>query len=134
MPTPPLRHRLLFLLVLSLAQNVLLLALPGQSSPDVVGGLQGSPARRKRCCMACDTGVHVSPPVAPAGAAGHPSSVDALVAFDEDTLLSGCQDGMIRVIGVLPNAMLGVVGEHGDYPVESLALSGADPALNPGNN
>ena len=57
--------------------------------------------------------------------AGHPSSVDALVAFDEDTVLSGCQDGMIRVIGVLPNAMLGVVGEHGDYPVESLALSGA---------
>lgn len=62
--------------------------------------------------------------VGPVKCAGHPSSVDALVAFDEDTVLSGCQDGMVRVIGVLPNAMLGVVGEHGDYPVESLALSG----------
>jgi hypothetical protein len=56
---------------------------------------------------------------------GHPSSVDALLAFDEDTLLTGCQDGLIRIIGVLPNKMLGVVGEHGDYPVERLALSGA---------
>ena len=56
---------------------------------------------------------------------GHPSSVDALAAFDEDTVLSGCQDGLIRVIGILPNKMLGVVGEHGDYPVERLALSGA---------
>lgn len=59
---------------------------------------------------------------------GHPSSVDALVAFDEDTLLTGCQDGLIRIISLLPNAMLGVVGEHGDYPVESLALSGGHSA------
>ena len=50
--------------------------------------------------------------------------MDALLAFDEDTLLTGCQDGLIRIIGVLPNQMLGVVGEHGDYPVERLALSG----------
>ena len=51
--------------------------------------------------------------------------MDALAAFDEDTVLSGCQDGLIRVIGILPNKMLGVVGEHGEYPVERLALSGA---------
>lgn len=56
--------------------------------------------------------------------AGHPSSVDALVAFDEDTVLTGCHDGLIRVISVLPNKMLGVVGEHGEFPVEALALSG----------
>ncbi len=54
---------------------------------------------------------------------GHPSSVDALVAFDEDTVLTGSQDGLIRVISILPNRMLGVVGEHGDFPVEALALS-----------
>ena len=55
--------------------------------------------------------------------AGHPSSVDALVAFDEDTVLTGSQDGLIRVISILPNRMLGVVGEHGEFPVETLALS-----------
>ena len=54
---------------------------------------------------------------------GHPSSVDALVAFDEDTVLTGSQDGLIRVISILPNRMVGVVGEHGDFPVEALALS-----------
>eukprot|EP00873_Tetraselmis_striata_P019895 jgi/Tetstr1/440159/TSEL_028515.t1 len=36
---------------------------------------------------------------------GHPNSIDALVKFDEDT-------------------MLGVVGEHAEYPIECLALSG----------
>ena len=44
--------------------------------------------------------------------AGHPSSVDAMVAFDADTVLTGSADGLIRIIGILPNAMLGLVGEH----------------------
>ena len=65
--------------------------------------------------LACEQEAHVC--------AGHPSSVDALVAFDEDTVLTGSQDGLIRVISVLPNRMLGVVGEHGEFPVETLALS-----------
>ncbi|GFH05744.1 predicted protein [Haematococcus lacustris] len=38
---------------------------------------------------------------------GHPDSVDALVAFDEDTLLSGSSDGLLRVLGLLPNKLLG---------------------------
>lgn len=55
--------------------------------------------------------------------AGHPASVDALVAFDEDSVVTGSQDGLIRLISILPNRMLGVLGEHGDLPVESLAVS-----------
>ncbi|KAK9832054.1 hypothetical protein WJX81_002755 [Elliptochloris bilobata] len=54
---------------------------------------------------------------------GHPSSVDAMVAFDADTVLTGSADGLIRIIGILPNAMLGLVGEHAQDPVERLALS-----------
>ena len=54
---------------------------------------------------------------------GHPGSVDAIVKIDEDTVLTGSSDGIVRVIGVLPNKMLGVVGEHGDMPVERMALS-----------
>ncbi|KAJ9515784.1 hypothetical protein QJQ45_008682 [Haematococcus lacustris] len=55
---------------------------------------------------------------------GHPDSVDALVAFDEDTLLSGSSDGLLRVLGLLPNKLLGVLGGHAeDFPVEALSLS-----------
>ncbi len=38
---------------------------------------------------------------------GHPQSVDALIAVDEDMLLTGSSDGVIRVISILPNKMLG---------------------------
>ena len=54
---------------------------------------------------------------------GHPASVDTLVAATDDLLLSGSSDGLIRVIHVLPNRMLGVVGEHSEFPLERLALS-----------
>ena len=58
-----------------------------------------------------------------AAAAGHPASVDALAEFDADTLLTGSSDGVIRIVSILPNRMLGVVGEHDAYPVERLGLS-----------
>ncbi|KAG2452850.1 hypothetical protein HYH02_002195 [Chlamydomonas schloesseri] len=55
---------------------------------------------------------------------GHPESVQALVAFDDDTLLTGSSDGAVRVVGVLPNRLLGILGQHnGDHEVERLALS-----------
>ncbi|GFR46760.1 hypothetical protein Agub_g8386 [Astrephomene gubernaculifera] len=55
---------------------------------------------------------------------GHPESVQALVAFDESTLLTGSSDGGVRVVGVLPNRLLGILGQHNeDFPVERLALS-----------
>lgn len=60
---------------------------------------------------------------------GHPESVDAIVKWDEDAVITGCSDGALRVINILPNKLLGVVGEHaGDLPVERLALS-ADKQL-----
>ncbi|RKP15012.1 WD40-repeat-containing domain protein [Piptocephalis cylindrospora] len=52
---------------------------------------------------------------------GHPSSVDALCKVDEDTVLSGSSDGLIRVCGLLPNRMYGVVGAQ-DMPVECLTM------------
>lgn len=55
---------------------------------------------------------------------GHPESVDAVIKWDEDTLITGSSDGAVRVINVLPNKLLGVIGEHAeDMPVERLALS-----------
>ncbi len=49
--------------------------------------------------------------------------MDALAEFDADTLLTGSSDGVIRIVSILPNRMLGVVGEHDAYPVERLSLS-----------
>ncbi|KAH8954928.1 hypothetical protein BDL97_08G106900 [Sphagnum fallax] len=54
---------------------------------------------------------------------GHPNSVDALLKVDEDTLLTGSMDGIIRVVTILPNKMIGVIGEHAEYPIERLAFS-----------
>jgi hypothetical protein len=34
---------------------------------------------------------------------GHPESVDALVALTPDVIASGSEDGMIRVMQILPN-------------------------------
>lgn len=54
---------------------------------------------------------------------GHPQSVDAMIRVDEDTVLTGSSDGIIRVVAIHPNRLLGVVGEHGDFPIERLAFS-----------
>jgi ATP-dependent RNA helicase DOB1 len=60
---------------------------------------------------------------------GHPESVDALVKFDEDTVITGSSDGLLRVVNILPNKLIGVLGGHADeLPVERLALS-ADRAV-----
>ncbi|KAJ3041384.1 WD domain repeat-containing protein 55, partial [Rhizophlyctis rosea] len=49
---------------------------------------------------------------------GHPASIDSIAKIDEDTILTASADGMIRSIGVMPNRLKGVVGEHGELPVE----------------
>ena len=54
---------------------------------------------------------------------GHPGSVDAMAKVDEDTLLTGSSDGLIRIVSVLPNKAIGIVGEHlADNPIERLCL------------
>jgi len=54
---------------------------------------------------------------------GHPESVTGIVAFDEETVLTGSSDGLIRVLNIQPNKMLGVLGEHSDFDMERLALT-----------
>lgn len=52
---------------------------------------------------------------------GHPESVTSLIKFDEDTLLTASSDGLIRVVQVHPNKLLGVFGEHGEFDIERMA-------------
>lgn len=54
---------------------------------------------------------------------GHPHSIDALVKIDEDAICTGSSDGLIRLVSIQPNALMGVVGTHGDMPVERLRRS-----------
>ncbi|XP_022084469.1 WD repeat-containing protein 55-like [Acanthaster planci] len=54
---------------------------------------------------------------------GHPQSVDTCVALTDSMVCTGSMDGMIRAVNILPNRFLGVIGDHDDFPIESLALS-----------
>jgi WD40 repeat protein len=54
---------------------------------------------------------------------GHPNSIDALLKIDEDTLLTGSGDGLIRIVQIQPDKLLGVLGVHNGFPVECLRFS-----------
>jgi len=51
---------------------------------------------------------------------GHPNSIDALLPVDDDAIVTGSSDGIIRLLTVHPNKLVGVIGEHGDDGVERL--------------
>jgi WD40 repeat protein len=42
---------------------------------------------------------------------GHPNSICCMVKYDEDTLITGGEDGLIRVVSVLPNRIIAIVGD-----------------------
>ena len=54
---------------------------------------------------------------------GHPQSIDALLKVDENTMLTGSSDGLIRVLSIHPNKLLGVIGDHEGFPIEKLAFN-----------
>jgi len=54
---------------------------------------------------------------------GHPNSVETMVKLDEDTIITGSSDGLIRIMQMYPNKLLGVVGDHDEFPIEKIALS-----------
>jgi len=62
---------------------------------------------------------------------GHPHSIDTLCALpssypsSHSTILTGSSDGIIRVVQLLPTRLLGIVTDHGDYPVERVVIDRA---------
>lgn len=66
---------------------------------------------------------------------GHPHSVDSLATLplsfpyaDTTSLIfTGSSDGFVRAMQILPTKLLGVVVDHGDWPVERIAI-GCGPA------
>jgi WD40 repeat protein len=54
---------------------------------------------------------------------GHPQSIDAILKVDEGTVITGSSDGMLRICSVLPNKLLGIAGDHGEFPIERMQFS-----------
>ena len=61
----------------------------------------------------------------------HPHSIDTLCALpssypsSHSTILTGSSDGLIRVVQLLPTKLLGIVTDHGDFPVERVVIDRA---------
>ncbi|KAI0657452.1 WD40 repeat-like protein [Cubamyces menziesii] len=59
---------------------------------------------------------------------GHPQSIDALCAIPShypnahSTILTGSSDGLLRAVQLLPTKLLGVVADHGEFPIERIAV------------
>lgn len=56
---------------------------------------------------------------------GHPQSIDSILVVDEDTIITGSSDGLVRLLTLRPNKLVGIVAEHGegDEPIERMAWS-----------
>ena len=58
----------------------------------------------------------------------HPQSIDALCAIPsrypnaQSTLLTGSSDGLLRAVQLFPTKLLGVVADHGEFPIERIAV------------
>jgi WD40 repeat protein len=51
---------------------------------------------------------------------GHPQTVDCMLKIDESSILTGSSDGLIRAVSIQPNRILGIIGDHEDFPVEGM--------------
>ncbi|XP_025923663.1 WD repeat-containing protein 55 [Apteryx rowi] len=50
-------------------------------------------------------------------------SIDCMVPITENIVCTGSLDGVIRAVNVLPNRVLGCVGQHTGEPIEQLAMA-----------
>ncbi|NXA54519.1 WDR55 protein, partial [Nothocercus julius] len=50
-------------------------------------------------------------------------SIDCMVPITENIVCTGSLDGVIRAVNVLPNRVLGCVGQHTGEPIEQLAVA-----------
>ena len=42
---------------------------------------------------------------------GHPNSIECMVKYDENTVITGGEDGLLRAVSVLPNRILAILGD-----------------------
>ncbi|KAH1190096.1 WD repeat-containing protein 55 [Glycine max] len=51
------------------------------------------------------------------------NSIDAMLKLDEDRIITGSENRIINLVGILPNRVIQPIAEHSEYPVECLAFS-----------
>ncbi|GAY40294.1 hypothetical protein CUMW_050800 [Citrus unshiu] len=61
-----------------------------------------------------------------------PNSVDALLKLDEDRVITGSENGLISLVGILPNRIIQPIAEHSEYPIESLGIASVLCFINSG--
>lgn len=60
---------------------------------------------------------------------GHPNSIDTMITYDEDTVITGGEDGLIRAVSVLPNKIVAILSDPTDqdegeiFHIQRVALS-----------
>ena len=58
----------------------------------------------------------------------HPCSVSTIVKYSEDVILTGCDDGYVRAVNILPNRVISIINDDADeedsMPVAKIALKG----------
>lgn len=58
---------------------------------------------------------------------GHPNSVTCMTKLDEDTAITGGEDGLLRVVSVLPNRIISIIGDGLDaeegFHIQAVTLS-----------
>jgi len=58
---------------------------------------------------------------------GHPNSIDCMIQYDEDTVITGSEDGLIRAVSVLPNKIVAVLSDPIDndevFHIQRVTLS-----------
>jgi WD40 repeat protein len=57
---------------------------------------------------------------------GIPGSVDCLLKLNDNTFLTGSEDGFVRGLSFKPNKIVQTIGQHEEdenFPIESLSLS-----------
>ena len=42
---------------------------------------------------------------------GHPNSIECIVKYDEDTLITGGEDGLVRAVSVCPNRIIAILSD-----------------------
>ena len=59
---------------------------------------------------------------------GHPGSIDTMISYDRDIVITGCEDGLIRAVSVLPNKIIAILGDTLDpseevFHIQKVTLS-----------
>lgn len=58
---------------------------------------------------------------------GHPNSIDSIVKLDENTILTGSEDGFLRGVSIYPNKIISILGNHSEddehFPIQKISLS-----------